>query len=101
MTEHYFKLSLSEICLAVHLPEQVLVELVAHEIVNPYGEEPAVWVFDTNMVTIAKRAARLQHDLELDWAAIAVIEKLIEQREELQLENQQLRQRLSRFLEDF
>jgi len=101
MTKHYYKLTLSEICMAVHLPEHELVELVQHDIVNPIGEAPDVWVFDTAMVGIAKRAARLQRDLELDWAAIAVIEKLIEQREELQSENLQLRARLQRFLEDF
>jgi|APGre2960657468_1045069.scaffolds.fasta_scaffold26219_2 chaperone modulatory protein CbpM len=100
MTEHYFKLSLTDICVAVSLPEAVFVELVQHDIVRPLGAEPAQWEFDTTMLAIAQRAARLHRDLELDWAAVAIVEKLIEQREQLQSENQLLRQQLDRFLDE-
>lgn len=101
MTEHYFKLSLTDICLAVELPEAVFVELVQHEILRPVGAVPEQWEFDAAMVSVAKRAARLHRDLELDWAAVAVVEKLIEQREQLQSENQLLRRQLQRFLDEF
>lgn len=101
MTDHYFKMSLSDICLAVQLPETVFVELVRHDIVHPAGEAPEEWVFDTTMVEIAKRAARLHRDFELDWPAVAVIEELIEQREQLQSENDLLRRQLQRFLDEF
>lgn len=100
MTEHFFKLSLTDICLAVELPETVFVELVHHDIVRPIGSVPEHWQFDTAMIGIAKRAARLHRDLELDWEAVAVVEKLIEQREQLQRENQLLRRRLERFLDE-
>lgn len=100
MTEHYFKLSLTDICLAVELPETVFVELVHHDIVRPVGAAPELWQFDTAMIDIAKRAARLHRDLELDWEAVAVVEKLIEQREQLQHENQILRRRLERLLDE-
>lgn len=99
MNEHYIALSLTEVCLAVELPEHAVVELVEHDIVNPVGNDPSEWRFDATMVTIAKRAVRLYRDLELDWAAVAIIEELIEQREQLQSENAELRRRLQRFLD--
>ncbi len=100
MTEHYFKLSLTDICLAVELPEAVIVELVQHDIVCPIGAVPDQWEFDTGMLEIARRAARLHRDLELDWPAVAIVEKLIEHREQLQYENELLRRRLERFLDE-
>lgn len=101
MTDHYFKLSLTDICVAVELPEAVIVELVHHDIVHAEETAQEQWIFDTAMISIAKRAARLHRDLELDWAAVAVVEKLIQQREQLQLENELLRRQLERFLDSF
>ena len=100
MNESYIEIDLTEICEIVEIPEQTLVELVEQGIVTPSGEQPADWTFDTTMVSVAKRAARLQRELELDWAAIAVVVELIEQRNQLQEENELLRQRLQRFLQD-
>lgn len=99
MTEHYFKMSLTDICLAVEVPEAVILELVQHDIVRPIGAVPDQWEFDTGMIEIARRAARLQRDLELDWPAVAIVERLIEDRNQLQLENELLRRRLERFLD--
>lgn len=100
MNDHYIALSLDDICEAVELPEKTFVEIVEHGIISPSGELPAEWSFDLTMVSIAKRATRLHRDLELDWAAIAVILELIEERDFLKLENDALRQRLQRFLLD-
>jgi chaperone modulatory protein CbpM len=100
MNESYIEINLTEICEIVEIPEQTLMVLVEQGIVSPSGERPADWTFDTAMVSIAKRAARLQRELELDWAAIAVVVELSEQRNQLQAENELLRQRLQRFLQD-
>ena len=100
MNDHYLELSLVDICEAVELPEQTFVELVEHGIIRPGGRQPSEWSFDLTMVSIAKRALRLHRDLDLDWAAVAVIVDLIEERDRLQAENEQLRQRLQRFLLD-
>jgi|DEB0MinimDraft_3_1074331.scaffolds.fasta_scaffold358526_1 chaperone modulatory protein CbpM len=99
MSDKPVKLNLSDICLAVELPEQVLLELVSHDIIQPQGERPSEWRFDVTMVTVVKRAVRLHRDLDLDWTAVAVIEELLEQREQLLAENAALRRRLHRFLE--
>lgn len=51
-------------------------------------------------MSIVRRATRLHRDLELDWAAVALVENLIEEREQLIMENEVLTQRLQRFLSD-
>jgi len=100
MNDYYIDLSLDDICEAVELPQQTFVELVEHGIVRPKGELPSEWLFDLTMVSLAKRASRLHRDLDLDWAAIAIIVELVEDRELLKAENDALRQRLQRFLLD-
>lgn len=98
MNNSSLEITLSEICQAVDLPEQKVVELVEHNIVQPIGTEPNAWSFDVAMVSVVKRAVRLHQDLELEWSAIAVIVELIEQRDQLIAENESLKQRLQRFL---
>ena len=100
MNNHYIPLSLDELCEAVELPEKTFVELVEHGIISPSGDSPSEWSFDLTMVSIAKRASRLHRDLELDWAAIAVIVELLDERDSLKSENSALKQRLQRFLLD-
>lgn len=46
---------------------------------------------------LVKKAARIQHDLSLDWSAIALVLQLLDERDELIAENQMLKQHLSRF----
>ncbi|MFT4861131.1 MAG: chaperone modulatory protein CbpM [Pseudohongiellaceae bacterium] len=98
MSNHTIEITLSEICQAVNLSEQKIVELVEHDIVHPIGPEPASWSFDVAMVSTARRAARLHQDLELEWSAVAVIVELIQQRDQLIAENETLKKRLQRFL---
>jgi len=73
---------------------------VEYGIVEPCGEKPAEWSFDLTMVSVARRAVRLRRDLKLNWSAVAVVIKLLEQREQLQAENELLNQRLQRFLQE-
>lgn len=100
MNDHAKEMTLMELCEAVDLPEQTFIQMVEHGIVEPSGDEPAQWSFDLTMVSIVRRATRLHRDLELDWAAVALVENLIEEREQLIMENEVLTQRLQRFLSD-
>jgi len=45
-----------------------------------------------------KKAIRLQKDLELDWVSLALVVELLQNKLSLEQENQQLRQRLARFI---
>ncbi len=98
MNDHAVELDLNAVCDAVELPRDTFIKLVEHGIVEPRGEKPAEWAFDLTMVSIARRAVRLRRDLKLNWAAVALVIELIEEREQLQLENELLNQRLQRFL---
>jgi chaperone modulatory protein CbpM len=100
MNDNHVELTLDDMCDAVELPQQTFIKLVEHGILNPRGEQPAEWTFDLTMVSIARKATRLHRDLALNWAAVAIVVDLIEEREQLQAENEALNQQLQRFLQD-
>ncbi len=91
-------LRLDEICHTCNTSEDVLIQLVDHGIIEPRGDSPEEWRFDSRMVVVAKRAARLRRDLDLEWEGIALALTLLEEVEKLRSENSMLHQRLRRFL---
>jgi chaperone modulatory protein CbpM len=99
-TELSLIISLQEVCLATGLDPEQLGEIVAHDIITPQGNAPTDWLFDPDMLCTAKRALRLQRDLHLDWASVALILDLLDERDRLRNENEILQQRLQRFLCD-
>ncbi|MNG41880.1 Chaperone modulatory protein CbpM [compost metagenome] len=48
---------------------------------------------------LAKRAAKLRHDLQLEWEGVALALELLEEVQQLRSENSMLRQRLGRFVQ--
>ncbi len=100
MNNHTVELDLGDVCDAVELPRNTFIKMVEYGIVEPRGEKPAEWSFDLTMVSIARRAVRLRRDLKLNWSAVALVIELIEEREQLQAENELLNQRLQRFLQE-
>jgi chaperone modulatory protein CbpM len=91
-------LRLDEICHTCNTSEDVLIQLVDHGIIEPRGDSPDEWRFDSRMVVVARRAARLRRDLDLEWEGIALALTLLEEVEKLRSENSMLHQRLRRFL---
>lgn len=83
------------------LSTEALVEIVEHGIVEPEGgypaDNPEQWSFDIQYVVTLRRAARLHRDLGIDWAGIALVLDLLEERERLRQENEMLQRRLGRF----
>ncbi|MBP5072783.1 chaperone modulatory protein CbpM, partial [Pseudomonas chlororaphis] len=49
-------------------------------------------------LAVAKRAAKLRRDLELEWEGVALALELLDEVRELRMENQMLKQRLGRLL---
>lgn len=93
------RMSMSELCEHEGVTRALLVQLVEYDIARPIeGGADADWSFDVGSVSWIKRALRLQRDLELDLAAVAVLVDLLREREQLQWENRCLRRRLGRFL---
>lgn len=91
-------LTSQELCVSSDINEDILYELVEHSIAIPLeGDHVNEWQFTVATVTLVKKAARIQHDLSLEWSAIPLILQLLDERDELMTENKMLKQRLSRF----
>lgn len=80
--------SFTEFCGQSGLAEALIIELVTEGILDPAGNPAPYWLFSTACVARARRALRLRADLELNWAAVAVILPLLEELEELRRRQQ-------------
>ncbi len=89
--------SLREFCQCAELPEESLLQIVEHGIIEPSGPTPEQWLFDAGALATARRAMRLQRELDIEWAGIALALQLLGELEQLRAENSLLRRRLSRF----
>lgn len=99
MTEVLLPLELEELCECVRLPRATLLEIVEVGIVEPQERRGETWLFAAESLLVVRRAARLQREFELDWPAIALAMRLLDELEELRAENARLRQRLGRYEE--
>ena len=99
MSSTIIQITVSELCEREELSRSAVVQLVQYDIVQPLaGSSIEDWIFDVTSAHWMQRAIRLQRDLDIDWIAVAVMIDLLRERERLSEENQQLRQRLGRFL---
>jgi chaperone modulatory protein CbpM len=100
MTELVLSISVHELCQYEELTEQLIVEVVDHDIAQPVaGREAVDWVFDTTSVHWLRKAVRLHSDLEIDWVAVAMVIDLLRRNEALEKRNQHFEQQLKRFLD--
>ena len=100
MSETILRLRLREVCEELKVSREACIELVELGVVQPAGDNPEDWVFDTAGVSVVRRTLRLQRDLDLDWTAAALMVDLLEERERLRNELAIMEQRLQRFLAD-
>ena len=98
--EPIMKLSVHEVCQAAGITRETLIEIVHEGIVEPRGATAGEWEFDTDALTLLRRAARLQADFELEWGGIALVIDMLNELEKARSENELLRRRLNRFLID-
>lgn len=92
--------NLDDACHAIGSEQTLVYAIIEHGIVVPQGDSPQEWLFDLDMIYTAKRALRLQRELQLDWSAIALVVSLIEERDRLRADNQKLQAQLRRFLQN-
>ena len=76
-------LTLTELCQFCQSDETWVSELINHGIVAPLDEADAELSFEFFSVARAKKARRLERDLGINIAGIALILDLIEERDEL------------------
>ncbi|MFK8331129.1 chaperone modulator CbpM [Pseudomonas sp. BJa5] len=93
------QLDMQTLCREADLPAAYVIEIVEHGIVEPSGRTPEEWLFDDQAPVLAKRAAKLQRDLALEWEGVALALELLDEVQQLRSENLMLKQRLGRFLQ--
>jgi chaperone modulatory protein CbpM len=94
------ELDMKQFCQASNIPAAYVIEIVEHGILEPQGRKPDEWLFDDHALIIARRAARLQHELELEWEGVALALDLLDELDHVRAENRMLKQRLGRFFEE-
>lgn len=76
-------LSLSELSLAARLSTKRVVELVEEGVVEPMGREPGNWTFRGTSLRRIRCARRLERDLGVNTAGIALVLDLLDEVERL------------------
>ena len=77
------ELSLEEVCIACHVDQAVIIEFVEEGIVEPRGINAHPWRFSGVMLPRLAQALRLQRDLELNTAGVAIALDLLGEIERL------------------
>lgn len=76
-------LTLQELHDVYGLSDEFIHELISHQIIQPANEPAQEWHFDHVQLKRLQTALRLQHDLEVNLAGIALALELMDQLEEL------------------
>ena len=72
-------LSLQELSDICHLSPDKIHLFIEYEIIRPQGHHEEEWMFDLLQLKRMKTALRLQHDLEVNLAGVALVLDLLEQ----------------------
>jgi chaperone modulatory protein CbpM len=76
-------LTLAELSRACAMHAEWVVSLVEEGVLEPSGRSPANWRFSGTSLRRALSAARLQHDLGINLAGVALVLDLIDEMETL------------------
>ena len=76
-------LTLAELCRACDLHAEQVTELVEYGVVEPLGRERGQWRFEAVSIRRVRRARRLQRDLGVNIAGVALALDLLEEMEAL------------------
>jgi len=88
--EEEVELTLAELCRTCQLPAERVFDLIDEGVVEPLGRDPVSWRFRGINVRRVRCAQRLEHDLGVNVAGVALALELLEEME-------RLRARLHRF----
>ena len=84
LVTHEPELTLGELCKTCDLSEQHIVSYVAEGIIEPQGASPTRWRFSRTHLIEVRRANRLERDLRLNAAGVALALELWDQIDELE-----------------
>lgn len=80
---HETSLSLEEVCEICAISADFMQDLISYDIVHRDGR-PAEWRFNINELRRIKTALRLQRDLEVNLAGVALVLDLLDQLKEIE-----------------
>jgi chaperone modulatory protein CbpM len=84
-------ITLLELCELSGLDQTTIRVFIEYDILQPSsGAEPSEWQFDLPQVQRLKKAQRLQRDLELNLAGVALVLELVEEMDNLRARMQLL-----------
>lgn len=78
-------LSLGELCRASRLPAERVIELAEEGIVEPIGSSPERWRFRGVSLRRIRCAQRLEEDLGVSTAGVALVLDLLDELEQLRM----------------
>lgn len=77
--EEQTQMTLADLCRACSVHAERIIELVDFGVLEPQGREPARWIFVGTSLHRARTALRLQRDLDLDVAGVALALELLDE----------------------
>lgn len=77
--EEHTQLTLADLCRACAVQAEQVIELVDVGVLEPQGREPAGWIFVGTSLHRARTALRLQRDLDMDIAGVALALELLDE----------------------
>ena len=77
--EEQTQLTLADLCRACAVHDEQIIALVDAGVLEPQGREPARWIFAGASLHRARKALRLQHDLDIDLAGAALVLELLDE----------------------
>ena len=81
--EEQTQLTLADLCSACAVHDEQIIALVEVGVLEPQGREPEHWHFGGVSLDRARRALRLQQDLDINLAGVALALELLDQIESL------------------
>ncbi|EDZ44652.1 conserved hypothetical protein [Rhodobacterales bacterium Y4I] len=76
-------LSLDELCRFCQADRNWIIDLVEHGVLEPEGASVQSWQFHSVSIARAKKARRLNRDLGVNTAGVALVLDLLAEREEM------------------
>lgn len=83
IVEEEIQLTLDDLCVACAVHAERIVELVEEGVLEPAVREPGSWRFGGSSLRRARVALRLQRDLEINLAGVALALELLDEIESL------------------
>lgn len=74
-------LSLQDLCRFCQADEAWVIQLVDHGVLTPVGSQRSNWQFIGTNIVRARKARRLNHDLGINAAGVALVLELLDERD--------------------